>query len=123
MKIIQTDKTPAAIGPYSQAIEANGFIFCSGQIALTPNVKFLDEDVETQTRQVLENLKNVIEAAGSAINKVVKTTIFLKSMDDFAAVNEIYAEFFGEHKPVRATIAVANLPKNAKVEIEAIALA
>ncbi len=121
MKTIQTDKTPAAIGPYSQAVITNGLIFCSGQIALTPNGKFLDKDVETQTRQVLENLKNVIEAAGSAINKVVKTTIFLKSMDDFAVVNEIYAEFFGEHKPARATVAVANLPKNAKVEIEAIA--
>ena len=122
MKTIQTNKTPAAIGPYSQAVITNGLIFCSGQIALTPNGEFLDEDVETQTKQVLENLKNVIEAAGSAINKVVKTTIFLKSMDDFAVVNEIYAEFFDEHKPARATVAVANLPKNAKVEIEAIAI-
>ena len=121
MQTIQTDQAPAAIGPYSQAIATDGFVFCSGQIALKPDGEFLDGTVEEQTRQVLDNLKNVLEAAGSSMNKVVKTTIFLQSMADFATVNEIYAEAFGEHKPARATIAVAELPKNAKVEIEAVA--
>jgi 2-iminobutanoate/2-iminopropanoate deaminase len=121
MKITTTHLAPQAIGPYSQAVEANGFIFCSGQIALQPNGEFLDGNVEEQTKQVLENLKNVLEVGSSGINKVVKTTIFLSDIADFAKVNEIYGEFFGEHKPARATVAVKELPKNAKVEIEAIA--
>ncbi|MCF7836883.1 RidA family protein [Candidatus Gracilibacteria bacterium] len=123
MKTIQTDQAPSAIGPYSQAVIAGELIFCSGQIALTPNGDFLNGTVEEQTRQVLENLGNVLKAANSDFSKVVKTTIFLTSMEDFAAVNEIYTEFFGKSKPARATVAVANLPKNAKVEIEAIAIA
>jgi 2-iminobutanoate/2-iminopropanoate deaminase len=123
MKTITTSLAPQAIGPYSQAIVTNSFVFCSGQIALTPDGKFLDGTVEEQTRQVLENLGNVLKAANSDFSKVTKTTIFLTSMEDFAAVNEIYSEFFGESKPARATVAVANLPKNAKVEIEAIAIA
>ena len=121
VKIINTSSAPAAIGPYSQAISANGLIFTSGQIALTPDGDFLDGTIEEQTQQVLENLREVLKAAESDFSKVVKTTIFLTNMDDFAKVNDIYAEFFGESKPARATVAVASLPKNAKIEIEAIA--
>jgi 2-iminobutanoate/2-iminopropanoate deaminase len=122
MQIIKTPLAPSAIGPYSQAIATNGIIFCSGQIALTPEGKFLDGSVAEQTKQVLENLKNILESANSEINKVIKTTIFLQSMDDFATVNEVYEKFFGTHKPARATIEVSRLPKNALVEIEAIAI-
>ncbi|MFH1546483.1 MAG: RidA family protein [Patescibacteria group bacterium] len=122
MKTINTPLAPAAIGPYSQAIATGNLIFCSGQIALTPAGEFLEGTVAEQTKQVLENLQNVLKAANSDLSKVVKTTIYLKSMEDFAAVNEVYAEFFGEWKPARATIEVSNLPKNAKVEIEAIAV-
>lgn len=122
MQTISTSKAPAAIGPYSQAIENNGLIFTSGQIALTKEGEFLDESIEIQTRQVLENLREVLKAANSDFSKVVKTTIFLVEMDDFAKVNEIYSEFFGEAKPARSTVAVAKLPKNAKIEIEVIAL-
>jgi len=122
MKITNTPTAPTAIGPYSQAITTNGFIFCSGQIALTPEGEFRDESIEIQTRQVLENLREVLTASNSDFSKVIKTTIFLKEMDDFEKVNKIYAEFFGTSKPARSTIAVANLPKNAKIEIEAVAL-
>lgn len=122
MQTIHTDKAPQAIGPYSQAIKANGFIFTSGQIALKSNGEFLDKDVKEQTIQVLNNLKAVLEASSSSLEKVVKTTIFLADMDDFAQVNETYGEFFKEHKPARSTVAVKTLPKNALVEIEAIAV-
>lgn len=122
MQTIHTDKAPQAIGPYSQAIKANGFIFTSGQIALKSNGEFLDKDVKEQTIQVLNNLKAVLEASSSSLEKVVKTTIFLADMDDFAKVNETYGEFFKEHKPARSTVAVKTLPKNALVEIEAIAV-
>lgn len=122
MKIIETKKAPAAIGPYSQAMKVNGMVYTSGQIALTPAGELIENNVEKQTRQVLTNLSNVLEEAGSSLNKVVKTTIFLDSMDDFLKVNEIYAEFFGEHKPARSTVAVQTLPKNVLVEIEAIAI-
>lgn len=122
MEIIETKKAPAAIGPYSQAMKVNGMVYTSGQIALTPAGELIENDVEKQTRQVLTNLSNVLEEAGSSLNKVVKTTIFLDSMDDFLKVNEIYAEFFGEHKPARSTVAVQTLPKNVLVEIEAIAI-
>ncbi|MCK5472105.1 RidA family protein [Candidatus Gracilibacteria bacterium] len=122
MKPIQTSLAPEAIGPYSQAIVAGNLIFCSGQIALTPAGKFLEKTVAEQTKQVLENLQNVLKAANSDFSKVVKTTIYLKSIEDFAAVNEVYAEFFSEWKPARATVEVSNLPKNALVEIEAIAI-
>jgi len=122
MKIISTKSAPTAIGQYSQAVIANGFIFTSGQIALTPAGKFLDETIEVQTRQVLKNLREVLRTVSSDFSKIVKTTIFLTEMDDFAKVNDVYAEFFRESKPARSTIAVAKLPKNAKIEIEVIAL-
>ncbi len=122
MEYISTNKAPQAIGPYSQAIKVGEMIFTSGQIALTPDGKFLEGGIEEQTVQVLTNLKNVLEEAGSGLDKVVKTTIFLAHMSDFEAVNEIYANFFGEHKPARSTVAVKTLPKNALIEIEAIAL-
>lgn len=121
MEYIQTNSAPAAIGPYSQAVKIGDFIFTSGQIALTPNGEMREEDIEVQTTQVLTNLKNVLESAGSSLQKVVKTTIFLSNMDDFAKVNEIYGSFFKEHKPARSTVAVKTLPKNALIEIEAVA--
>jgi len=124
MKLVQTNKAPSAIGPYSQAIVAGGIVYTSGQIALLPDGSdLLKNDVKTQTVQVLHNLNAVLEASGSSMDKVIKTTIFLASMDDFAVVNEIYAEAFGSHKPARSTVAVKTLPKNALVEIDAIALA
>lgn len=122
MKFVQTDKAPSAIGPYSQAVIANGMVFTSGQIALTPEGVMLENDVTVQTKQVLKNLKAVLEEAGASMQSVIKTTIFLDSMDDFATVNEIYAEAFGSHKPARSTVAVKTLPKNALVEIDAVAL-
>ncbi len=122
MKFVQTNKAPSAIGPYSQAVVANGMVFTSGQIALTPEGVMLENDVVVQTKQVLKNLEAVLEEAGSSMGGVIKTTIFLASMDDFATVNEIYAEAFGSHKPARSTVAVKTLPKNALVEIDAIAL-
>ena len=122
MTYVQTDKAPSAIGPYSQAVVANGMVFTSGQIALTPEGVMLENDVVIQAKQVLKNLQAVLEEAGSSMGDVIKTTIFLDSMDDFVVVNEIYAEAFGEHKPARATVAVKTLPKNALVEIDAVAL-
>jgi len=122
MKFVQTDKAPSAIGPYSQAIVANGMVYTSGQIALTPDGIMLENDVVIQTKQVLKNLQAVLEEAGSAMNLVVKTTIFIDSMDDFTTINGIYEEAFGSHKPARATVAVKTLPKNALVEIDAVAL-
>lgn len=121
MQSIQTNKAPQAIGPYSQAIKTNGLIFTSGQIALKSDGEFLNKDVKEQTKQALNNLKAVLEEASSSLDKVVKTTIFLADMDDFAQVNETYATFF-THKPARSTVAVKTLPKNALVEIEAIAI-
>ena len=122
MEYVQTNNAPQAIGPYSQAVKANGMVYTSGQIALTPEGEMLGNDVVVQTKQVLKNLTAVLEAAGSSLDKVIKTTIFLDSMDDFATVNEIYAEAFGDHKPARSTVAVKTLPKNALVEIDAIAI-
>ncbi|MDR2635618.1 MAG: RidA family protein [Campylobacteraceae bacterium] len=122
MKIVSTKKAPEAIGPYSQAVAANGFIFTSGQIALTSEGKFLDEDIKTQTEQVLKNLSEILKESGSSLDKVVKTTIFLTDINDFATVNEIYAKAFGEHKPARSTVGVKSLPKSARVEIEAVAV-
>lgn len=121
MEIIATKNAPQAIGPYSQAIKIGEMIFTSGQIGLTPSGE-LTQGIEAQTRQVLNNLKAVLEEAGSSLDKVVKTTIFLSDMEDFVLVNTIYAEFFGEHKPARSTIGVQKLPKNALVEIECVAL-
>ncbi|MDR1554682.1 MAG: RidA family protein [Campylobacteraceae bacterium] len=122
MNIISTKNAPEAIGPYSQAITVNGFIFTSGQIALTNEGKFLDEDIKIQTEQVLKNLSEILKQGGSSLEKVVKTTIFLTDINDFAVVNEIYAKVFGVHKPARSTVGVKSLPKNAKVEIEAVAV-
>ncbi|MCX6073491.1 MAG: RidA family protein [Campylobacterales bacterium] len=122
MTIVQTPNAPAAIGPYSQAMIANGMVFTSGQIALTPLGEMLTGDVSVQCVQVLANLKAVLEAAGSSLDKVIKTTIFLNNMDDFGAVNELYAKAFGDHKPARSTVAVKTLPKNALVEIDAVAM-
>ncbi|MEN4045576.1 MULTISPECIES: RidA family protein [Sulfurimonas] len=124
MKQVKTDKAPSAIGPYSQAIVANGIVYTSGQIALTASGtdELLQEDVSIQTVAVLKNLQAVLEEAGSSLQDVVKTTIFLADMDSFATVNAIYEKAFGEHKPARATVAVKTLPKNALVEIDAVAL-
>lgn len=125
-KAISTEGAPKAIGPYSQAIEAGGFVFCSGQIPLDPATGEMvgGDDVRDQTRRVMENLGAVLTAAGSSFGRVVKTTIFLTDLADFAAVNEVYASFLGgASPPARATIQVAALPRGAKVEIEAIALA
>lgn len=123
MEIVTTPGAPAAIGPYSQAVKANGLVFCSGQIALTPEGSLAAGDVASETRQVLTNLKAVLEAAGSSLGKVVKTTVYLRSMDDFPAMNEVYKGFFAERPPARATVAVAGLPRGVKVEVDAIALA
>ncbi len=122
IKAVRTDSAPQAIGPYSQAVKVSDFIFTSGQIALTPSGVMVQNDIRLQTAQVMRNLKAVLEAAGSSLQNVVKTTIFLADMDDFAAVNEIYEEWFADHKPARSTVAVKTLPKNALVEIECIAL-
>jgi len=124
-KQVQTDKAPKAIGPYSQAIIANGFVFCSGQIPIDPATgNLIEGTIEDETRQVLKNLGAVLEAAGSSYDDVVKTTVFLKDMNDFAKMNAVYAEFFKAPapSPARATVQAAGLPKNVKVEIEAIAL-
>ncbi|MGB2907093.1 MAG: RidA family protein [Candidatus Aminicenantaceae bacterium] len=123
-KEIKTENAPRAIGPYSQAIEANGMVFASGQIAIDPSKGELDAalNVELQTRQVLTNLKAVLEAAGSSMAKVVKCTVFLQDMDDYAAVNAVYGEFFPAPYPARAAVEVSRLPKDARVEIEAIAI-
>ncbi len=121
--IVHTDKAPKAIGPYSQAIRTDSMIYTAGQTGLDPATgELIGNTVEEQTRQVLANLQNVIEAAGSTLAHVVKTTVFLKDMNDFSKMNAIYAEFFGENPPARSTVAVAALPKGGLVEIEAIAL-
>lgn len=123
MKVISTDKVPAAIGPYSQAIAFNGLLFCSGQIALDPATgEFRSGTVEDETKQVLENLKGLLESAETGLDQVVKCTIFLVDMADFAAVNQVYGQFFNNNKPARSTVAVAALPRGAKVEIEAVAV-
>ncbi len=122
IKSVSTDAAPQAIGPYSQAVKVGDFIYTSGQIALTPEGVMVQSDIRLQTGQVMRNLKEVLEAAGSSLQNVIKTTIFLADMDDFAAVNEVYGEWFGDHRPARSTVAVKTLPKNALVEIECIAL-
>jgi 2-iminobutanoate/2-iminopropanoate deaminase len=120
---INTTDAPGAIGPYSQGIATGNFVFCSGQVALEPaSGALLEGDVQAQTRRALENLSGVLNAAGSSLAQVIKTTVFLVAMSDFAAMNEVYAEFFPGDPPARSTIAVAELPKGARVEIEAIAL-
>jgi 2-iminobutanoate/2-iminopropanoate deaminase len=121
-KVHATDLAPGAIGPYSQAVRAEGLFFMSGQIPLKPNGELVTGDIKDQTRQVLENMKAVLESAGLSLTHVCKTTIFLSSMDHFAAVNEVYATYFDKEPPARSTVAVAGLPKGADVEIEAIAV-
>lgn len=126
MKIetIETERAPQAIGPYSQAVRANGLLFVSGQIPLDPaTMEVVDGGVEAQTRQVLANLRAVLEAAGSSFDQVVRTTIFLSDLADFATVNAIYAEAFGSTRPARSTIQAARLPRDVRIEIDAIALA
>ncbi len=124
MTFTQTSNAPSAIGPYSQAVVHNGLVYTSGQIALKPDGSddILQENVILQAKQVLRNLRNVLEASGSSMDQVIKTTIFLVDMNDFAAVNEVYEDVFGAHKPARSTVAVKTLPKNALVEIDAVAV-
>lgn len=122
-KVIETEKAPKAIGPYSQAIEANGMIFASGQIAINPSTGELNTgSIEEQTRIVLSNLKAVLEAAGSSLDKAVKCTVFLQDMNDYTQMNAVYGEFFKPPYPARAAVQVARLPRDVKVEIEAIAI-
>lgn len=121
--VIRTDHAPGAVGPYSQAIVSGGFVFTAGQIPLIPETgQMIEGGIEAQTRRVLENIKAVLEAAGSSLDKVVKTTVYLQTMDDFAPMNTVYAEFFPSSPPARSTVAVAKLPRGALVEIDTIAL-
>ena len=123
-EIIQTANAPAAIGPYSQAVRAGGFVFASGQVPLLPEtMQFVAGGIAEQTEQVLRNLQAVLEAAGVGLEQVVKTTVFLADMEEFAAMNEVYGRFFAENPPARATVQAARLPRDARVEIEVIALA
>lgn len=121
-KAISTDQAPAAIGPYSQAIEVNGMVYTSGVIPVIPATGEIPQGVQAQARQALENLMALLKAAGTSEEKVVKTTVFIKEMDDFAKINEIYAEYFSEAYPARSCVEVARLPKDVLLEIEAIAL-
>jgi len=122
MEIIQTDNASAAIGPYSQAVVSNGFVFCSGQISLDTNGELITGSIQKETEQIMENLIAVLQAAGTDLSKVVKTTVYLTNINDFAEFNELYGNYFdGENKPARATVEVSNLPKGVKVEIDCIA--
>lgn len=121
MKTIATTEAPAAIGPYCQAIQIDGLLFASGQIPLTPEGRLVEGDVQAQARQVFNNIRAVLAAAGGTLNNVVKATVFVQDLNDFALLNEVYAEAFGDHKPARSTVQVARLPLDAKVEIEVIA--
>jgi len=123
MRAVATPAAPAAIGPYSQAIVTGGFVFTAGQIALVPDTMQLAQgDIGAETTQVFANLKAVLQAAGSSLDRVVRTTVFLADMADFPAMNEVYAREFGDHRPARSTVAVKTLPKNARVEIDLVAL-
>jgi len=123
MEVVSTDKAPGAIGPYSQAVKVNGMVFCSGQIPIDPMTgSFVSDDIAEQTEQVLKNLDAVLESAGSGLDRVVKTTVFLSDMEDFAAMNEIYSKYFDANKPARATVQAARLPRDAKVEIDCVAV-
>jgi 2-iminobutanoate/2-iminopropanoate deaminase len=120
---VQTDNAPKAIGPYAQAIIANGLVYTAGQIPIDPATgNFVEGGISAQTRRVMENLKAVLEAAGSSLDRVVKTTVFLRNMSNFAAMNEVYTEYFADAKPARSTVAVAELPRGALIEIDLIAL-
>ncbi len=122
-RVINTSKAPSAIGPYSQAVEVNGTLYVSGQIPFVPEtMTVISDDVKEQTRQSLENVKAILEAAGYSLNDVVKAGVFIKDMNDFAAINEVYSEYLGEVKPARACVEVARLPRDVKVEIEVVAV-
>ena len=123
IETIATANAPKALGPYSQALKAGGFIYCSGQIPINPATNAIEATtIEDQTRQSITNLRNVLEKAGSSLSKVLKTTVFIKDMNDFAAVNAVYADFFGEARPARSCVEVARLPKDGLVEIEFVAV-
>ncbi|MFN2501255.1 MAG: RidA family protein [Pyrinomonadaceae bacterium] len=123
-EIVSTENAPGAIGPYSQAIKAGGMVFCSGQIPIDPATdEFVSDIVSEQTNQVLLNLSEVLKAAGTSLDNVVKTTVFLADMNDFVEMNEVYGRFFADNKPARATVQAARLPRDARVEIECIAVA
>lgn len=122
MKAIHTDNAPAAIGPYSQAIEVNGFVFASGQIPIDPETgNLVEKDIRKQTKQAITNAGNILKAAGTDLSKVIKTTVYLADMNDFTAMNEIYARYFSEPFPARSAVAVKDLPKGALVEVEVLA--
>lgn len=122
IETVSTERAPAAIGPYSQAIRVGSFVFTSGQIPLTPDGRLVEGGIEQQTRQVMENLSAVLKAAGTSLDRVVKTTVFLKDLSLFAVFNEVYASYFPDHKPARSTVEAARLPKDVLVEIEAVAV-
>ncbi|MEW9502530.1 RidA family protein [Jeotgalibacillus marinus] len=122
MGIINTKKAPQAIGPYSQGVVVNNLFYSSGQIPLTPNGELVEGGVIEQTHQVFNNLEAVLDEAGASLDTVVKATVFIKDMNDFPVINEVYAEYFGDHKPARSCVEVARLPKDVQVEIEVIAL-
>ncbi|MBN8253774.1 RidA family protein [Priestia flexa] len=119
---VQTKQAPQAIGPYSQGIVVNNLFYSSGQIPLRPDGTLVEGDIKTQTEQVFQNLKAVLEEAGASLNTVVKATVFIKDMDNFSDLNEVYAQYFGDHKPARSCVEVARLPKDVLVEIEVVAL-
>ena len=122
LDFVSTDQAPAAIGPYSQAVVSDGFVYTAGQIALDPaTMEIVGGDVGAQTRRVMENLRAILAAAGSDLSLVVKTTVFLRDMADFGAMNEVYAAAFGSHRPARSTVAAAGLPRDVRVEIEVVA--
>ncbi|HEX7090516.1 MAG TPA: RidA family protein [Longimicrobiales bacterium] len=123
LRRIETDRAPQAIGPYSQAIVAGNLVFTAGQVPFDPaTAQVVPGDIAAQTARVLDNLRAILEAAGSSLQNVVKTTVFLADMNDFAAMNEVYARYFGDHRPARSTVQAARLPKDVRVEIEAIAV-
>jgi 2-iminobutanoate/2-iminopropanoate deaminase len=121
MKIVQTNKAPQAIGPYSQAVQVGNFLFASGQIPLTPSGELVEGNIQEQTHQVLKNITALLAEADAKLENVVKTTLFIKNMDDFVAINEVYGQYFDTHKPARSTVEVARLPKDVGIEIEVIA--
>ncbi len=122
MKEVKTDRAPAAIGPYSQAIIAGNMVFTSGQIPVNPETGEIPESVEAQARQVFENIKNLLDASGTSIDNVIKTTVFIKNMEDFSAINKIYEDYFTQPYPARSCVEVAKLPKGVLIEVEAIAV-
>lgn len=121
ISFVSTDKAPAAIGPYSQAAKAGSFLFASGQIPLRPDGTLVEGDIVEQAHQVFANIKAVLAEAGGSLSDVVKATVFIKDMNDFGKLNEVYGEYFGDHKPARSTVEVARLPRDVKVEIEVVA--